>query len=397
MKNTSTILRFSAITLAIMSLCACGPAKTAAPPAGKTAAADKDDPSKGTRVFGNPIPGITALNPTSMVATVNGKVITGAELDEESQNMQMQAARSLPPEQIAQLLPSIRKQAVNGLINKQLLLQAVEANKITVGEDELKKNLDEVMKSAPPGQTLEAALKDAGITLKTFTDQMRQQLCVQKLIDNQTKNVTLTTEDDLKKYYTEHAEQFQRPETASARHILIKAAIVETEQAQPAGSDAAAGNKPPATTLKTEGTENERKKAESVRERLVKGEDFAKVCAEVSDDPGSKDKGGLYEDFARGRMVPPFDNAVFTQKIGEIGPVVVTQFGYHIIKVEKRTEAGMTPLADIKTKLQAFLDNQKKMQVAQAYIKSLHDTAKITYAEGFAPPPPVPATPPASK
>ncbi|MBM3860807.1 MAG: hypothetical protein FJ395_14305 [Verrucomicrobia bacterium] len=216
---------------------------------------------------------------------------------------------------------------------------------------------------------------------------MRKQISVQKLIESQTKGVPLTTEEELKKYYTEHAEQFQRPETASARHILIKAAIAEAEETQPAASDAATENKRPSTTLKTEGTDKEKKKAEAVRERLIKGEDFAKVCAEVSDDPGSKDKGGLYEDFPRGQMVPQFDNAVFTQKIGEIGPLVVTQFGYHIIKVEKRTEAGATPLAEIKTELKAFLDNQKKMEVAQKFVKGLHDSAKITYAEGYAPEP----------
>lgn len=366
MHDTSTILRFSAVALATMTLCACGPAKTKAPPA-----VNKNAPSKGTKVLGNPVAGMTALNSTSTVATVNGKIITGAELEEESQNMQMQAARRVPPEQLAQLLPSIRKQAIGGLINKQLLLQAVAANKITVSEDELKKSLDDVMKGAPPGQTLEGALKDAGITLQTFTDQMRKQLCVQKLIDGQTKSVTLTTKDDLKKYYTEHAEQFKTPESASARHILVK--VEPTDDAK---------------------TKSQKKKnADLTRARLVKGEDFAKVTAEVSEDPGSKDKGGLYEDFPRGQMVPEFDAAVFTQKIGEIGPIVETQFGYHIIKVEKRTEAGVTPLDEIKDRLQAFLDNQKKMEAAQHYVKGLHDTAKITYAEGFAPPVPDPAEP----
>jgi peptidyl-prolyl cis-trans isomerase C len=364
MHNTPTILRLSAIALATMTLCACGPSKTAAPPAAKTPAADKND---------NPLGAVPSLNPTSVVATVNGKAITGTDLEKASQQMQMQAARRLPPEQIAQILPSIRKQAVSGLINKELLTQAVAASKITVNEDELKKAIDEVAKSAPPGQTLEGALQSAGITLKAFTDQMREQLGVQKLIEQKTKDLALTTEDDLKKYYTEHAEQFQKPESASARHILVKVEQTDDEKAKA----------------------EKKKKAEMTRERLVKGEDFTKVTAEVSEDPGSKDKGGLYEDFPRGQMVREFDAAVFSQKIGEIGPLVETQFGYHIIKVEKRTEAGLTPLADIKTQLQAYLDNQKKMEAAQNYIKGLHDTAKITYAEGFAPPPPEPATEPA--
>jgi parvulin-like peptidyl-prolyl isomerase len=73
--------------------------------------------------------------------------------------------------------------------------------------------------------------------------------------------------------------------------------------------------------------------AVAVQARLRNGEDFAKVAAEVSTDPGSKDKGGDYGWFGKGAMVAPFEQAAFTQPIGVIGDPVQTDYGFHIIQV----------------------------------------------------------------
>lgn len=327
---------------------------------------NKDDLSKATQIFAPPAAPAAALSPTTVVATVNGVSLTGADLEKEMQGVMMQIRqRGIPPEQVSQMMPRLRQQTVANLVNKSLLIQAVKAKKVTVGDDEIKKATDDILKNAPPGETLESALKQAGITMEQFKAQLTEGLSIQKLITDETKASIEVTDADLKKFYDENPEQFKKPETASARHILIK-----TEE----GADAAK-------------KEEARKKAEAVRERLVKGEDFAKVCAETSDDPGSKNNGGLYENFPKGQMVPPFENACFTQKIGEIGPLVETTFGFHIIKVEKRSEAGATPLAEIKDRLKSFLENQKKGDAAQKFLKTLKADAKISYSEGFEPAP----------
>jgi len=354
------VLLLSASMAAVLVLSACGEEKkTGAQPS------PKEDLSKSDSVFNNPFPPAPVIEPAAVVATVDGKEIKGSELERQLQALQGQLMRRVTPEQLGQMMPRLQQQAVANLVNEKLLLAAAAKKNITISDAELGKAKEDVMKGAPPGQTLESALAQANLTMDEFTAQMRDGLTIRKLMEDVVSKAEVS-DADVKDFYDKNPDHFKKPETVSARHILIKVDDT-TDEAKKAEA---------------------RKKAETVRERLVKGEDFATVCAETSDDPGSKDNGGLYENFPRGQMVPPFEEAAFTQKAGEVGPLVETQFGFHIIKVEKHNEAGMADLTEVKDRVKGFLENRKKQEAAQAYLKELNDAAKITYGKGFEPPAP---------
>jgi hypothetical protein len=89
------------------------------------------------------------------------------------------------------------------------------------------------------------------------------------------------------------------------------------------------------------GSKEEKKaKAEELLQRVKNGENFEALAKEFSEDPGSKEKGGLYENIAEGSFVPEFEQVAFTLKPGEVHPELVpTKFGYHIIKLEKLGES----------------------------------------------------------
>jgi parvulin-like peptidyl-prolyl isomerase len=80
-------------------------------------------------------------------------------------------------------------------------------------------------------------------------------------------------------------------------------------------------------------------------------------------------------------MVPAFDKAAFSQEIGAIGPVVETDFGYHVVQVTKRQDAGLTPLAEVSDKIRSYLDGQSREKKFGAYLKTLRPAATIVYPE----------------
>jgi peptidyl-prolyl cis-trans isomerase C len=111
--------------------------------------------------------------------------------------------------------------------------------------------------------------------------------------------------------------------------------------------------------------------AKEVKERLMKGEDFATVAKEKSKDPSAE--GGDLGFFSRGQMLKPFEDAAFALKVGEISDPVQTQFGWHIIKVEEKRTRPLPTFDQVKDTIISQLTSQK----AKDTLKQLHDTAKI--------------------
>src|SRR6185503_15385528 len=121
-----------------------------------------------------------------------------------------------------------------------------------------------------------------------------------------------------------------------------------------------------------------RKKAQSILDRLRKGEDFAKLAEENSDDPQSKVKGGDLGFFAKGTMVGPFNDAVFAMKAGELSGLVESEFGFHIIRVEER---HIKSLDDPQAK-QQITDKVKRDKI-QKRVDDITASSKVDVPEEF--------------
>ena len=160
------------------------------------------------------------------------------------------------------------------------------------------------------------------------------------------------TQQEIQQYYTAHQSEYSVPEQARARHILIKVA-----QGADAKTDAAA-----------------KAKAEALLKQIQGGANFADLAKKNSDDPGSKDSGGELGFAQRGRMVPEFDNAIFTQKIGDT-KIIKTQYGYHIVQVEERQQAHAQSLNEVLPTIQATLIRQKSSAAQQSYAQALTSEA----------------------
>lgn len=158
------------------------------------------------------------------------------------------------------------------------------------------------------------------------------------------------TEEDLKAYYDKNHEQFQTKPSFNARHILIA-----VKGGQPGGD-------------KGLSDEEAKAKAEKVQAELLAGKPWQDLAKQYSDDPGSKDKGGLYENVTYGRFVPAFDEAVRKQDLGKPGTPVKSTFGYHVIQVEKRNEAELQPFDKVKEQIRQRLSATKMEDARKAFL-----------------------------
>ena len=115
-------------------------------------------------------------------------------------------------------------------------------------------------------------------------------------------------------------------------------------------------------------------KAEGILKQIQGGANFADLAKKYSDDPGSKDTGGELGFAQRGHMVPEFDNAIFTQKIGDT-KIVKSQFGYHIVQVEERQPAHAQSLNEVLPTIQATLIREKSTAAQENYAHALTSEA----------------------
>ncbi|MBI2962441.1 MAG: SurA N-terminal domain-containing protein [Deltaproteobacteria bacterium] len=156
-------------------------------------------------------------------------------------------------------------------------------------------------------------------------------------------SVGVTDADIAQEYETFKSERYSVPEEVHVRHVLF---------ALPEGADAKA---------RDEG----RNRAKAVLERLRKGEDFAAVARELSDDKATSEKGGDLGFIARGRAEETFENAAFALQPGELSDVVETRYGLHVVKVEERRAAREKPLAEVRDEIAGALRTERAGSAAR--------------------------------
>lgn len=167
---------------------------------------------------------------------------------------------------------------------------------------------------------------------------------------DQAADSSVFSDQEIAQYYQDNVAQYSTPEQRHARHILIKVAEKDSPE------------------LKA----TKQKKAETILALAKAGKDFAELAREYSEGP-SGPGGGDLGFFGRGQMVPPFDEAVFALKEGELSDVVETQFGFHIIKLEKINPATVTPQADVRKEIIAALAKKQGKSVTFALANKAYE------------------------
>ncbi|MFC4777187.1 peptidylprolyl isomerase [Paenibacillus sp. GCM10023252] len=212
-----------------------------------------------------------------------------------------------------------------GEFKEELLKQYVaykvlgaEASKDTVKD--AKEQADSQFEQFKAQLEKDQAAKDAMAKAKVTNDDIKAYMNL--MLTVVTHMNSKVTEDDMKAEFDKNKSDY---DIVSVRHILI-------------------GTTDPQTKKEMRKKEDALKRAKEVKAKLEAGGDWNKLAKEYSDDTGSKDKGGLYEDAQAKGWVEGFKKAATTQEVGKIGEPVETEFGYHVMKVEKRTSTEYAKL-----------------------------------------------------
>jgi peptidyl-prolyl cis-trans isomerase C len=306
--------------------------------------------------------GSSSAKESPMVASVNDKTISAADVDRATEILLAQYGSQIPPESFAQARTVLRKQALENLINQRILLSQAERKGIRPEPKRVEDRFTETSARFSSPAEFQGALDSMGLSQETFKEEIREDLMIEALLDAELKDVKKVSSEDVNSFYREHPESFRSPEQVRASHILMAVDAGATEE------------------------ERARKRLEltGVKEEIDKGADFARLAEERSDCP-SKARGGDLGYFTRGKMVKPFEDKAFAMKVGEVSGVVETPFGYHLIKVTDHQDPKQASLDDVKGQIENMLNQEAKGKAVGEYIGQLRESAKIVYAEGRQP------------
>lgn len=294
----------------------------------------------------------SAGDPANEVAAkVNGVPITSTELNRSFlANVQVPYA-SVQEDPRAK---EVRRQILDNLIDRELLLQEAKTRKMSVPPKELDAELQKIVQRFPSPEAFEKALTAQNFTLDSVKKDMEGQILRRQLVKQEVLDKTPVSVDDGQAFYEKNKDKYVEQEQVRARHILIK-----VPQDASATDDA-----------------NLKKKAGDVLKRAKKGGDFAALAKEFSED-GSRADGGDLGFFARGQMVGAFEEAAFALKPGQVSDLVRTQFGYHIIKVEERKAAKSLSYDEAKEQVKEDMSREQTLSRYQEYMAALRSKSSI--------------------
>ncbi len=259
----------------------------------------------------------------------------------------------IPPDRADSIKASMLKSTVEQFIEKSVLLNEADRRKIVATAEDERKALEEITKQLPPDVTIEQAIEQSPWGKKNLMLEMTASIKTKKLIDQLIQKDLPVTDEEADKFYETNKAQLDKPDRINVSHILIMIDKEDTAE------------------IKAE----KKKQLDDIRQKIADGADFADMAKQHSNCSSSKVGGVLGELHRESPFDPGFKDAAFKQKLNDLGPVVETQFGYHIIKITEKKPAQSMPREEIIE----IVRRQKQGAIIKDFIAGLREKADIKY------------------
>jgi peptidyl-prolyl cis-trans isomerase C len=282
--------------------------------------------------------GPAELDP-QVVAMVNGEAIPVLEFERE-----LALAYEFPEGGTApapdQLL-ALKQTVLQGLLDRQLLLQDARAKGVTVSAEAVQAAVARLKAEYQDGRFQEA-LSQGRLSESEFQAKTAGRLTVERLVDEVVYERVAVTEEELQGYLDAHASEFQEPEQVHAAQIVVK----DVEDAR------------------------------RLRDELLRGKKFSDLARAHSLSADAR-LGGDLGWFPKGVMPPEFDKVAFSLQPGQTSDVVTSEYGFHLFKVLDRRPARKKDLAQVRREVERRLLRDKKEKAQADYVRGLQEHASI--------------------
>ncbi len=316
-------------------------------------------------------------NTADVMAKVNGKQISRAEVDRYYNNQTAGA----PEQPAGEQADALRLNILRELIDNEILTQRAEKDGLLATDDEVQRKLNEI-KAPYTEEEFQKRLQERHLTLDDLRQELRRSLTVDKVLNKEITSHIEVKDSDVSNYYQQHKAEFNLIEP---QYHLARILVTASPQ-------------PPARNQRNSKAQNEAeatKKIHEIQNRLDSGEDFAKVAMDWSEDPDTATNGGDLGSIPESGLKntdPASRDAVLKLKSGQASGIITLTnpqthqiFGYQIVRLIDRAPAGQRELQDprvqqyIRDKLRESSEQLRKA----AFYEVLHNRAKVEnyYAE----------------
>ncbi len=305
-----------------------------------------------------------------VAAVINGNEVTMTQLNQFAGTNQLVmsiyrqnkafAQVILQSEPGQKLLEKYREKKLQDLIRQRLIIQEAKDRDLTLSQSKKDQLFQQHIQSVKQqnqlnDDQLEQALQKQGIESldqykEVFLQRNQDQLLINELRKQVTKDVSVS-EDKIEEYYNNNKKQFQVDQQVKASQILIKTNNKEESKAK--------------------------EEIQSIKEQINSGKSFTEMAKQHSEGPYA-DKGGQLGFITKGQISEEFDKVAFNLNKGEISDPVKTKYGYHLIKVSDKKEAGVKSLEEVKDSIRQQLANEKKNKQWDEFVSKLRKNADIT-------------------
>ena len=316
------------------------------------------NPTVGANQVQPPIPATSLVPPSvakkpeiaDIAISVNEKILKKSVLEKDLKARLNTFKDKIPADKMKEVWENMKKQMMDEFVMRTLMAGEVEKRKIEATDKEIRNTLDQIKANLPPDKKIDAFMKENKIS----RDDIALGIKVRKMVIQDLGKKVKPSPKEINKFYDENKDKLIVPESVHVRHILV----IFKE-----GDD---------DKIKAE----KKAKIEALRKQIMDGADFAEVAGKNSDCP-SKDKGGDLGLIQKEQTVKPFEEAAFSQEKNVVGPVITTDFGYHIIQVLEHNPQKTTALADVEEKITSYLEQQNQTETFNSLLKRLRENAKI--------------------